>query len=147
MADRIKRIQSKGSFVYEEYVAGEAGIFPGMLLKLNASGQVIKHSTSGGVNGDEVMVALEDYLQGNTVATVYAINEIVLVIIPNKGSEINMLLADGESVAPATKIMAGGGGLVKANAAGTVIIGESTGTLDLSGSSNTVNGLTPVRII
>ncbi len=143
----IKRIHSKGPFVQEEYYAAEAGIYPGMLLELNSDGKVIKHVSSGGVLGDEAMFALEDYLQGKVVGDVYAINEIVLVIIPHKGSEINALLDDGESVVPGDKIMSGGDGTVRKNSAGTSIVGESTGTLDLSASSNTANGLTPVRIV
>ena len=143
----IKRIHSKGQITYEEYYAAEAGIFPGMLLELNSDGKVIKDTTSGGALGDEVIVALEDYLQGRTVETVYAINEIVLVALPHKGSEVNMLLDDGESVVPGDKIMSGGDGTVKKNAGGTNILGESTGTLDLTASANTANGLTPVRIV
>lgn len=146
MADVIKRIHSKGPFTQEEYKAGEAGIYPGMQVKLDANGEVIKHSTSGGALGDEKMFAMEDQIQGKTVDQVYANDSIVTVILPRVGCEINVLLEDGETVAPATKIMAGGTGQVKANAAGTQIIGMSTGTLDLSGSSNTADGLTPVRI-
>ncbi len=147
MANVIKRIHSKGTFAQEEYYAAEAGIYPGMLVELNSDGKLIKHASSGGALGDEAMFAMEDYLQGRNVGTVYAINEIVFVIIPNKGSEINALLDDGESVVPGDKIMSGGDGTVKKNAGGTSIVGESTGTLDLSASSNTANGLTPVRIV
>lgn len=146
MANVIKRIHSKGGFAQEEYKAAEAGIYPGMQVKLNSDNEVVKHSTSGGAVGDEKMFAMEDALQGKTVADVYADEALVTVIIPYKGSEINMLLEDGESIVPGDKIMAGGTGQVKKNAAGTDILGTATGTLDLSGSSNTADGLTPVRI-
>ena len=146
MADVIKRIHSKGGFAQEEYKAGEAGIYPGMQVKLDSNGEIVKHSTSGGAIGDEKMFAMEDALQGKTVDDVYADNSLVTVIIPYKGSEVNMLLADGESIVPGDKIMAGGSGTVKKNSGGTDILGTSTGTLDLSGSNNTANGLTPVRI-
>jgi len=146
MANVIKRIHSKGPFTQEEYKAAEAGIYPGMQVQLNSDGEVELHDNSGGAVGDEKMFAIEDQLQGKTVDDVYADNSIVTVILPYKGCEINMLLADGESVVPGDKIMAGGDGTVKKNSSGTDILGTSTGTLDLSASSNTANGLTPVRI-
>jgi hypothetical protein len=146
MADVIKRIHSKGPFTQEEYKAVEAGIYPGMQVKLDTNGELVKHSSSGGALGDEKMFAMEDQIQGKTVDDVYADDSIVTVILPYVGCEVNLLLEDGEAVTPAVKIMAGGDGTVKANSSGTQIIGMSTGTLDLSGSNNTANGLTPVRI-
>jgi hypothetical protein len=147
MADgNIKRIHSKGEFEQEEYYAGEAGIYPGMQLELNSAGKVIKHATSGGALGDEAMYAMEDQMQGKTVDDVYTINTIVTCIIPRKGSEINVLLADGETVAIGTKIMSGGDGTSKANSGGVKIMGEATAALDLSASANTANALTPMRV-
>lgn len=146
-ADVIKRIHSKGPFEQEEYKAAEAGIYPGMLVELDTNGEVIKHDDSGGAVGDEVLVAMEDQIQGRNVDTVYADDSIVTVMIPAKGTEVNLLLKDGEVVTPAIKVMSNGDGTIIANSGGTHIPGMSTGSLDLSGSSNTANALTPVRIV
>jgi hypothetical protein len=146
MADVIKRIHSKGPFTQEEYKAAEAGIYPGMQVKLDTNGELVKHSSSGGALGDEKMFAMEDQIQGKTVDDVYADDSIVTVILPYVGCEVNLLLEDGEIVTPAVKVMAGGDATIKANSGGTQIIGMSTGSLDLTGSNNTANGLTPVRI-
>ncbi len=137
MATTKRRIHSKGDFRQEEAVAGEAGIYPGMLLKLNSSGQVVKHSTAGGVLGDEVLVAIEDVLQGKTVATVYASGSIVSYIIPQKGSVVNMLIADEQDIAIADKIISNGDGKLK-ETTGTpaATIGVAEEACDLTGSAS-----------
>ncbi len=146
-ADVIKRIHSKGPFEQEEYVAAEAGIYPGMLVELDTDGNVIKHDVSGGAVGDETLVAMEDQIQGKTVDDVYADEAIVTVMIPAKGTEVNLLLKDGAVVTPGVKVMSNGDGTIIVNSGGVHIPGMSTGSLDLTGSSNTANALTPVRIV
>jgi len=56
------RIHSKGAFRHEEDQAAEAGIYPGMLLRLDNAGEVEMHDTEGGAVGDEVLIAEEDAL-------------------------------------------------------------------------------------
>jgi hypothetical protein len=146
MADVIKRIHSKGPFTQEEYKAAESGIYPGMQVKLDSNGELVKHSTSGGAIGDERMFAMEDQIQGKTVDDVYADDSIVTVIIPYLGCEINMLLLDDEVVEIGDKIMAGGAGQVKENSGGSSILGIATGALDLSTSAALADALVPVRI-
>ena len=144
----IKTILSKVAVTrQEEYVAGIAGIYPGMLLKLNSSNQVILHTTSGGALGDEVIVAIEDYMQGKTVDDVYTISNKVQVAVVSKGDEVNLLIKDGEDIIIGDKIMSNGDGLLIEAAGATVVVGVATGVNDLSGSSNIVNALSPVRIV
>lgn len=147
MLNGKRRIHSKGEYRHEEYYAAEAGIYPGMLLEINSAGKVIKDATSGGAVGDEVLIAGEDALQGKTVNDVYVINTIVTVIVPQKGTELNMLLLDGEDVSVGEKIMSGGNGTLKANSGGTAIVGVATEALDLSATANTINSLVPVRVV
>lgn len=146
MADVIKRIHSKGPIIQDEAFAGEAGIYPGMLIKLNSSGQVIKHTTAGGVLGDENLIAIEDQLQGKTVDDVYADEALVTYMIPHVGSELNILLDDGETVVVGGKIISTGDGTLKATT-GTPAktLGVATKALDLSASANTANALVPCR--
>ncbi len=84
MATTKRRIEAKGDYSRKlELIAGEAGIKPGMLCKINSSNEVIKHSTSGGALGDENLIALEDALQGSTnVDTAYTSGQRVFLAIP-----------------------------------------------------------------
>lgn len=149
MANTIK---GKGTFRQEEAVAGEAGIYPGMLLKMNSSGQVVMHSTEGGVLGDEVLIAAEDALQGNTVDTVYTVSTPVTYLVPNKGSEVRMLIEDGQDIAVGDKIMSAGNGLLKETTdleSGETlasVVGVALEANDLTGS-NTSNTLSLVRVV
>jgi len=77
-----KTILLKGAGRHEEYPA-DAALKPGHLLILNATGEVLKHATSGGVG--ECMIAKEDALQGKTIADAYAAGDIVMVDIPAPG--------------------------------------------------------------
>jgi hypothetical protein len=90
------RIHSKGDYRLEEYPAGEADIYPGMLLEMASDGEVIKHDSEYGFG--EFMIAAEDALQGHTVDDAYTIHEIVQCLLPTKGAEVNLLIEDGEDV-------------------------------------------------
>ena len=139
------RIHLKGAFRHEEAVSGIAGIYPGMLVKLDSDGKVVLHTTSGGALGDEVLVAAEDALHGKTVSTVYTLGAIVSLIIPQRGCELNLLIAVDEEIAVADKIMSGGDGTFVKNSGGTVVIGVATEANDLSDSGD-ANTLSAVRI-
>jgi len=146
------RIHLKGEYRYEEAVAGEAGIYPGMLLKLNSSGQVIKYTTLGGAYGDEVLVAMEDALQGHSVDDAYTSGEIVGYIIPVPGTVLNMLVAVDEEIAIGDKVVSEGtgmlcelGNLESADSAGRVI-GVAIEAADLSDSGDG-DSLVAIRIV
>lgn len=105
------RVHSKGPFVHEEALAGEAGIYPGMNLYMRQDGKVYLHATEGG--GGEVLIAEEDALQGKTVDDVYTINNTCMISIPNKGSEFNVLLKAGEVAVIGSNLISGGDGTFK----------------------------------
>ncbi len=107
------RIHCKGPYAHEEAYAAEAGIYPGMLVKLDSNGKVALHTTEGGEIGDEVMIVEEDVLQGKTVSTVYTISTIVSLIIPQKGSEVRVLIAEDQVISIGEKIVSNGNGLLK----------------------------------
>jgi hypothetical protein len=146
------RIHSKGNWVHEESPAGEAGIYPGMLIELNTAGAVIKHATEGGHG--EAAVAMEDALQGGIVDTVYTNGEIVSYGLPCKGGEFNVLLKAGETAVIGSKLISGGDGTWKVDtnvSSGVTISGQgrlavATEALDLS-ASGAVNTLVSARII
>jgi len=146
------RIHRKGTFRHEEMKANEAGIYPGMLLKMDANGEVGMHDSKGGDLGDEVLVAEEDALQGNTVSTVYADDSIVSVIIPQKGTVVRMLLAENEVLTIGEKVCSNGDGRVRSVAdidspsEVLCVIGVSEEALDLS-SGSTSGELVDIRIV
>lgn len=146
------RIHSKGIFRHEEAKAAEAGIYPGMLLRLDANGEMEIHDVEGGELGDETLIAEEDALQGNTVDTVYADDAIVSYMIPQKGSVINMLVEDGQDLAIGEKVMSAGNGTVKAiddlESGETLahVIGIAEEAIDLTGSA-VLNVISPIRIV
>lgn len=107
------RIHRKGSFRHLEMRANETGIYPGMLLVMDNAGEVGMHSSKGGDLGDEVLVAEEDALQGRTVETVYADDDLVSIILPQKGTVIRMLLAEDQVLEIGEKVCSAGNGLIR----------------------------------
>lgn len=146
------RIHSIGPFRHDEAKAGEAGIYPGMQVKFNSDGDVIKHSTEGGEFGDEMIFADEDALQGKTVSQVYTSGDIVSLIIPAKGTVLNLLIIDEEDIAIGDKIISDGTGKFKevmslpSDKVLGCVVGVAAEANDLTGS-NTSDTLSAVRII
>lgn len=145
-----QRIHSKGPYTHEEYVAGEAGIYPGMLLVLQSDDTVDMHAVAGGRG--EALFAEEDALQGKTVDDVYTVANIVSCIIPGLGCEVRALIADGEDLGVGDPVVSNGDGCLKAladlDSAGVdvFVIGRMMEAIDLSGSPTGTNGLARVRI-
>ncbi len=146
------RIHRKGTFRHEEMKANEAGIYPGMLLKMDANSEVGMHDSKGGDLGDEVLVAEEDALQANTVETVYADDAIVSIIIPQKGTVVRMLLAENEVLTIGEKVCSNADGRIRSAAdidspsELLCVIGVSEEALDLS-SGSTSGELVDIRIV
>ncbi len=150
MASTKRRIEVKsaGEVIHIEAIAGESGIYPGMLLKINSSGELIKNSTAGGGYGDEIIIALEEQLQGEkNVATVYTSGQRVFAIIPRDGDEVNLLMVDGADIDVGDKIISNGNGLLKeTTGVPKSMIGVAVEDNDLSATANIVNALSTVRI-
>ena len=146
------RIHCKGPFRHEEMKANEAGIYPGMLLVMDSRGEVGMHGDEGGALGDEILIAEEDALQGNTVDTVYADDSIVSIVIPQKGSVVRMRLAENEVVSIGEKVCSNGDGYiacinnVDSPSKVEVVLGVSEEAKDLS-SGNTLGALIAVRVV
>jgi len=108
MADTHRRILNKGPHQHEEYDAGAAGIYPGMLVRVNGSDVVVVHDDEGA--DCAVMVAEEDALQGDEVSDVYTSGDPVMIAFPGKGSVVNVLVASGTNLAIGDKLCSGGDG-------------------------------------
>jgi hypothetical protein len=144
----IRTIKCKGSFEYEELEAGGA-ITPGMLIMVNSSNKVVVHATEGG--RAEAAFAMENELQGETVSDAFASGEVVPYLLPHKGSCVNALLKEGESVSINDELISAGDGHLKSrdNATSGVTVQETIARAmeakDLTGSSDTAS-LIEVRI-
>ena len=103
-----RRIHIKGGYVKEENIAGEAGMYPGMLLALNSDGNVVSHDKIGGVA--ERAFAEEDALQGGSVDDVYTIAELVTYILALPGSVVNAMIQAGQDLSPGDILISGGDG-------------------------------------
>ena len=124
--------------VYEERVAGEAGIYPGMACKVNSAGKVVKQDTEGAK--DECLIALEDRLQGNTVSDVYTNDYPVRLMIFRPGEEFCGLLESGQDISIGEKlIFADNGKFISASDSGSndaKAVAVAMEALDLSSGSS-----------
>ncbi len=139
----ISKIYSKGEYRTEEYDAGEAGIYPGMLLEINSSNAVIKHNSPSTVA--EALFAIEDALQGKVVADVYTSGAKCACIIAQKGAVVNALLHAGTNYTIGTILESHGDGTLAAGSTYPVAVVEDS-ACDLS-ASGAVDTLHPVRIL
>ena len=143
-----QRVHAKGPFQYEEYLADEAGIKPGHLVKLLQSGNIIRHDVEQGRN--ERMFAQEDALQGRTIGTTYANAELVGVILPNIGSQVQALLADDETVVIGDWLVSNGDGCLRkededSDLIDVFCVGVAMEAVDTANDSATSN-CWPIRI-
>ena len=144
------RIHLKGSYRHEEAIAGAAGIYPGMLVMLNSSGEVVVHATAGG--WAEKAFAEEDALQGHTIDTVYEDDSVVSYVLPEQGGEVNVMLKEGYDYSIGTQLVSAGDGTLMPyddmESDGTVleVLAVCTEALDLtvSGAEDIVS---PVRVL
>ncbi|RLF28617.1 MAG: hypothetical protein DRN14_03855 [Thermoplasmata archaeon] len=131
------QIHSKGDFRREEYTAGGT-IKPGYLVELNSSGNVVAHSTEGGYA--DLLFAVEDALQGNSVDDDYSSGDLVSVNVEAPGNQVEAWIKAGEDIAIGDKLISAGDGTLIENGSETSgtsvqqIIATATEAVDLSGS-------------
>ncbi len=97
----------KGKPIQKERVAGDA-VTPGDLLELNASGQVQRHSVSGG-NAVPAFADVADFI-GSGISFSYASGDTVKYFVASPGDEVYALLCSGGSVAIGTFLMSNADG-------------------------------------
>ena len=107
--------------VFIEKTAGEE-VYPGMIVLINSSDQIIKHNVEGG--NVVPMVVYEDALQGKSVLQSYAAGDKVKVWIPQPGDVAQLLLEDGQVVVVGDFVESNGLGMVQKHTA------ESWGSAD-----------------
>lgn len=126
----------KGPAIHEEYPAS-AALKPGHLLELLSTGKVQKHSTSGGTA--EKMFAKEDALQGNTITTAYAADDVVSCVIASPGTTVQgRLAANATAVVKGDMLVSAGDGTLKKPAS----LGTHTLNASVAASTGVSNGVT-----
>lgn len=128
-----KRIHLLGDGRHEEDVAA-ATITPGMLIDKDTNGAVIPHGTAGGAA--EKAFALEDALQGRSIATNYASGERVSYVLANSGDVVYAWLAAGETATKASFLTSNGDGTLKVATSTDTRLAKSMEAVDQSDSSD-----------
>lgn len=149
-----RRVHNKGAYQQDEAVAGEAGIYPGMLLQMKESSgtaQVIKHDTSGSAFA-EALFAAEDALQGKTVDDVYTSGKIVTYLLPGKGSVVNARIAGGQNIHIGDLLVSNGAGcLIEVSTAESYLEKEAVVAVAMENCDNDASGavsvLSAVRVV
>jgi len=142
------RIHAKGPFVQEEYTAGEA-ISPGHLVDIHNNGLLYKHDVPEGKA--ERMFAQEDALQGKTIDDNYAAGDIVTVILPVLGAEVQAWLINDQIVSIGDWLVSNGDGCLRREDEGsgftdTRVVAVAMESLDTVNDSSTSARRIRVRI-
>lgn len=138
-----KRIQLKGTNHFEEGVAGGT-VTPGMLVGLNSDNEVVAHASAGAACVPAF--ALEDALQGRTIADNYVEGELVFYAIGKPGDIYYAWLALGEDIAVGDLLESEGTGMLVKIDSG-VAIAEALDAIDLSDSSTDADSRIRVRLL
>jgi len=96
--------------VIEEYAAA-ATLYPGNLLEITSAGTVQKHSGAG--KTAPCLFALEDALQGKTIADAYSAGDKVQVWVAVPGEIVYARLADEETVVIGDFVESNGSGQLR----------------------------------
>lgn len=107
----MNTIYAEGPFRQEEGILGAAGIYPGMLVKLNSEGEYVVHATEGGFA--ERIFVKEDNFQGKTVDDVLTVDEPAQLLIMSKGSRCQALLEAGYAYVEGDQLISSGNGKLK----------------------------------
>jgi hypothetical protein len=122
MSELPKRIHLLGSGRHEEGIAAGA-IKPGMLIAITSAvttpNTVTPHATSGGYA--ERNYALEDALQGRTIADAYKATEIVAFVSAEPGDVVYAWLNNGENVSSGDLLQSGGDGTLIKRTSGVAV--------------------------
>jgi hypothetical protein len=140
---RPTRIQLKGHGVWEEAKAA-AAIRPGDLVNLNTAGEVRKHPTAGGPAS--ASFALEDALQGKSIADSYATGDRVTYATHAPGDVVLAYLAGGENASIGSYLTSKGTGALKVSSGTDVRVAEALEAVNAS-DSNDVDERIRVRIL
>lgn len=143
---RIELKKSPGTR-YEEGIASEA-ITPGMIIERTPGtgtpmdNEVQKHSVQGGRG--ELMIALEDALQGKSIDDDYSQGDVVGYNLALPGDEIYAFVEANAQVSNGNKLCSNGGGAFEIAATGDEVLAEALEDKDVGASGGHVRArITP----
>ena len=105
--------------IVEERPCGSTAITPGMLVELEAAGTVKPHASADAAV--EKAFALEDELQGKSIADNYVAGNPVQIWFANAGEVVYGIMDSGVTPAVGSFVQSNGDGKLKALASGTAI--------------------------
>ena len=123
--------------------AAAAAVTPGMLLRLNTAGTVQAHGTADGAALGR-MVATEnlwsDHGSGSAIDHAYATGETVHYIHALPGDQLNMLLADSQTITIGDPLVSNGDGFLKEDTVSATtledaIVGYAAAAVTTSGAT------------
>jgi len=106
---------------------------PGMLGERNSDGKLQKHRTQDGKATP--IFLFEKELEGKGIDEELFAGEKVQGMYPRTGDEVQIILADGESVEAGDYLTSNGDGTMKKSGADQYAVVQAMEALDLSGSS------------
>lgn len=127
-----KTIIITGHCLQKEGIAG-ATITPGMLVERNANAEVIPHASDGA--SAQPAFAVEYDMTGRGIDDNYASGDQVIYKVAYEGSEINALIADGESIAYDDPLTSNGDGSLREAGAGDHVVALARAAATPSGST------------
>ena len=123
----------------QDELRAAGSITPGHLMQRGSANTLVVHATEGGYA--ERMFAIEDSMQGKTIADVYTTGLVVTFVQAQKGNLIHAWLKAGENVAIGDRLISEGDGTLSKESnvsSGTTvkdIIGVAEEAVDLSAST------------
>ena len=132
--------------IQHEAIAGGA-ITPGMLVMLNASGQVVVHNADV-IGGPPAGVALEDDAQGRGIDDAYdaTTHKNVRYVALTPGMEFYGILADEVNAAIGTALGSNGDGTLDAAVVTSPAVGEEVYAVALEAVNTTTSPVATARI-
>lgn len=131
----------------EAITAALTAIVPGMLVQLNAAGEMIPHATAAGTAS--ALFALNNMPVGGTIDDAYAPGTRGLMGAFQPGQEVYAWLADGSSVNPSTPLESAGDGSLRLQAVAAATAQSSRHSViayPLETINNTSGGLVRIKI-
>lgn len=132
-----------GTGRHEEGIAN-AAIKPGHLVELMSTGNYRSHATAGG--SAERTFALEDALQGKTIADAFAANDQLPMVVAERGDVLYAYLHGGENASIGSKLSSAGNGAMRVVTGSDKEIAVALEAVNAS-DSNDVDERIRIRII
>lgn len=105
-----RTIVLRGERNFDEKLAGESGIYPGMLIARNSADAFVKHATKGG--DTNALIAVEEPMNaGATVDTAFTNGSLAKAHRATAGQTLNLLCESGYNYTVGTPLVSNGNGL------------------------------------